>query len=125
MKLDSIQLPDNLQWTDEYDVASVLQSARRTLDGTLVTFSRRVVGGRPITLESTADMGWVPRATVDALRALAQVPGATYPLELRGQGFMVMFRHQDGAALSATPLLPYAQPNPGDYYLVTLRLITL
>jgi len=125
MILDTLPLPPGLVWTDEHTSASVAQTMRRALDGSLVVYYAGLVAGRPITLESTETAGWITRAQADALAALAASPGAVYTLTLRGQAYQVMFRHHEPPAFSASGLWPYANPQAGDYYRAVIKLMTV
>ena len=123
--LDGIQLPVDLLWSDEWAASSVAQSVRRTLDGGLVVFYGELRAGWPITLESQPDAGWLTRAQVEAVALRAASPGGLYTLTLRGQAWQVMFRHHDAPAFDARPLVPIANPQAGDFYLATLKLMTV
>ena len=104
------------------------ESARRCaapLDGSVVVFYGELHAGLPITLESEPDAGWLTRTQVEALALRAASPGGIYTLTLRGQTWRVMFRHQDAPAFEAKPVVPLANPQPGDFYLVTLKLMTV
>lgn len=63
------------------------------------------------------------RATLDALRAWAAVPGRQMTLTLRGVTYTVIFRHHDGAAIEATPIIDYSDVQNDDWYSVTLRFL--
>ena len=123
--LDGIALPAGLLWSDEFAVTRVAQTVRRTLDGSVVVFYGDLRGGLPITLESEPDAGWLTRAQVEAIALRAASPGGVYPLQLRGQSWSVMFRHQDAPAFEAKPLVSLANPQAGDFYLATLKLMTV
>lgn len=123
--LDGITLPAGLLWSDEFAAASVAQTVRRTLDGSVVVFYGEMRTGLPITLESEPDAGWFTRTQVEAVALRAASPGGVYTLTLRGQTWTVMFRHQDAPAFEAKPLIPVASPQPGDFYLATLKLMTV
>lgn len=123
--LDGIVLPAGLLWSDEFSVARVAQTVRRTLDGSVVVFYGELRAGLPITLESEADAGWLTRTQIEALSLRAASPGGVYSLSLRGQTWTVMFRHQDAPAFEAKPLVAVANPQPGDFYLATLKLMTV
>lgn len=125
ISLNGIALPAGLVWPDEFDTRRVAQSARHTLDGSVVVFYGERRNGRPITLESEADTGWLTRAQVEALAVLAESPGGIWPLELRGRTWQVMFRHHEPPAFEARPVVSVAQPQPGDFYLATLKLMTV
>lgn len=123
--LDTLSLPPDLAWTDEFADWAVTQSARRTLDGGLVLYEQRLLAGRPITLQSQEDAGWVTRAVVQQLYALADQPGQSWTLTIRGQAFRVAFRRTGGTpALEADEVVTLAYPAPDHYYRITLRLIT-
>jgi len=123
--LDGIDLPQDLLWSDEWAQARVAQTIKRTLDGGVVVFYGQITGGLPITLESQPDAGWLSRAQVQALALRAASPGGLYTLTLRDQTLQVMFRHQDAPAFEARALVPLSNPQPGDFYLATLKLMTV
>ena len=123
--LDGIALPEGLLWSDEFAVARVAQTVRRTLDGSVVVFYGEMRAGLPITLESEPDAGWLTRTQIEALALRASSPGGVYALVLRGKTWTVMFRHQDAPAFEARPLIPVANPHAGDFYLATLKLMTV
>jgi hypothetical protein len=123
--LDGVVLPAGLYWSDEFAVTRVAQNVRRTLDGSVVVFYGEIRAGVPITLESEPDAGWLTRAQVEAIALRAASPGAVFPLQLRGQLWTVMFRHQDAPAFEAKPVIPLANPQAGDFYLATLKLMTV
>lgn len=123
--LDDIHLPAGLLWSDECTSSRVAQTVRRTLDGSVVVFYGQLQAGLPITLESEADAGWFTRAQVEALALRAASPGGIYTLVLRGQTHRVMFRHHEPPAFEARVLVNSANPQPGDYYTATLKLMTI
>ena len=123
--LDGISLPADLLWSDEWAASTVAQTVRRTLDGGLVVFYGELRAGVPITLESQPDAGWLTCAQVEAVALRAASPGGIYTLSLRGQTWQVMFRHHDAPAFEAKPLVALANPQPGDFYLATLKLMTV
>lgn len=123
--LESITLPPSLHWLDRDDWQPVAQSVRKTLDGTLAVFHAPRPSGRPITLASTEDQGWITRATLDALQALAAIPGAVQTLTIGAQAFQVVWRHHDAPAIAATPILARLAAGDGDWYRVTLKFTAL
>lgn len=123
--LDGIALPTGLLWSDEYASNRVSQTVRRTIDGSVVVFYGEMRAGAPITLESLPDAGWMTKSQVEAIALRAASPGGVYTLMLRGQAWSVMFCHHDAPAFEAKPLVPLANPQSGDFYLATLKLMTL
>lgn len=122
----TVVLSDDLFWSDENNWNPVEQTAQRTVTGSLIVQSAQRVGGRPITLQPPDDSSaWLTRDTIDKLRNLAAVAGREMTLTLRGTTYDVIFRHQDGAAVDAKPVVFYADEVPGDFYLATLRLMEL
>ena len=123
--LDSISLPVALTWSDRDAWQPVAQTARQTLDGGLAVFHQPLTAGRPITLISTESSGWVSRQTLDALQALASVPGSLHTLTLGTQTFTVLWRHDDPPAIQAEPLVARINPDAGDWFRVTLKFTAL
>ena len=119
--LDTLALPASLTWQDRDNWQPVAQTARATLDGGLAVFHQPLLAGRPITLVSTEFSGWVDRVTLDALHALASVPGSLHALALGADQFTVIWRHDDPPALQAEPLVARLTPGPGDWFRVTLK----
>ena len=125
LNLDALPLPSGLTWTDRDDWQPVAQTARPTLDGGLAVFHRPLLAGRPITLTSSETSGWVSRQTLDALQALASEPGSLHTLALGDESFTVLWRHNDPPALQAEPLVARLNPDPGDWFRVTLKFTAL
>jgi hypothetical protein len=120
----TINLHDDLFWSDEHGWNQVGQSSERTITGSLVVQAALLLAGRPITLQPENDSSaWMTRAVVDQLRNFAAVPGKEMTLTLRGTPRTVIFRHHDGIALDARPVVHYSDVEAGDFYLVTLRFM--
>lgn len=129
MRLDDIDLPDDLFWSDETAPWVVGQTVSTTLSGALVIQEGARQAGRAITLESgrsSDDLyACVDRATVDALLDKANVAGAP-PMSLQLEGrapIAVRFRHGDGMAVDAAPVVVISPFIASDWYHLTLRLM--
>lgn len=126
--LGSAQLPDDLAWLDEWHDSAVGQAAVRRLDGGIAVYPRAQSGGRPITLEATADT-WLTRAEAAALAALAASAGASYALSFDQRPELgtltVMFRHQDPPALDLRALVRYEGAQADDPVTGQIKLFTV
>lgn len=132
--LGSIELPDDLQWSDEFTAWKVGQVVRPSLTGALIVQEAAMQAGRPVTLQSQ-DLGGgtfvapVQLSTLNALRVLEEVAGAapmTLEMPATGGGTRVMqvrWRRTDGAAIEARPLKFIVPAEAADYFFVTLRLM--
>lgn len=122
MTLDSITLPDDLIWSDEFGWTAVRQATAYSLTGALIVDEAARLAGRPITLTD----GWASRALVEQLYALIQQPAQTHTLTINGTAYSVIFRHGDGA-MTAEPLQPVAVADtaPDDWYRLTLRFMVV
>ena len=118
----AIDLSPDLYWSDENAWHPVEQTVQRTLTGALIVSAATRLKGRPITLQPQTDSeAWMTRATLDALRAMGDVAGKIMTLTLRGAQYSVIFRHHEGPAIDATPVVHFADITADDWYLVTLR----
>lgn len=120
------QLPDELFWEDEFDFTPGSVSIEYSLTGALIVSSCvRAAGfsGRPITLTTPEQGGWMTRADLEALYATLSTT-ATLVLELHGaRTFNVAWRHAD-TPISASLLFPgLAYPTSSTWYTVTLRFL--
>ena len=124
-----LDLDPDLYWTDEFDWYAIEQSAERGLTGALIIDEGVRLNGRPITLTPPDDnAAWMPRATLTQLQAWEADAGLTLTLSLRSTNYLVQFRRFDGAPIEARPVIFVADPQPGglgDFYLTTIRLITV
>lgn len=124
----TLHLDPDLYWSDE-DWGPVIEETERSLTGALIRYQAVQVGGRPITLEPEDDRsGQMQRSVLEQLRAWAAVPGLTMTLSLRGETYSVRFRHggEGGTpAITSRPMVHFNDTAPGDWYFVTVRLITL
>lgn len=126
-RLQTIELSDSLEWVDEMTWSPVSHHTEVTAGGSLLVEESAQLKGRPITLQSgsSGDNYWglATRATVEALRALADTTHIN-PLELEledGRIFNVRFRH-DANGFEARPWKHIVPAEPDDFYLITLRL---
>lgn len=116
MKLDTIDLPDDLIWSDEWEWTPYGETAEHSLTGNqIVQLSEPAQAGRPITLQGAEDRGWVERPTLENLQAALGNESMT--LELGdGRTFTVGWRHGD------TPIEAEEHIGTGQFHSLTLRL---
>lgn len=121
--LDGIDLPADMEWSDQWTHSQVRQATEITLSGAVVIEEAARQGARPITLEGGAGASWITRATLDALHAAAQIAGKTMTLDYHGTAYTVRFRHADGA-ISARQVMRTENPGPDHYFEdITIRLM--
>ena len=120
----------DLQWQDEFAEGSDLvgQAERITITGALVIQASAQQAGRRMTLVGGSDgnnhWGAITRAEVEALRAIAAVPGEEYDVALPdGREFRAVFSREGGAAITATPIQHKVPHLSSDLYIPTIRLV--
>jgi len=123
--LGGVTLSPHMLWPDERIQDQVAQSAVRTVGGTLKIREQVLTAGREITLAAIRDQGWLTTAQVDAVVALALVPNAQYSLVIGAQSFTVMFRHTDAPAVEFSPLVFRVDAPAEDYFIGSIKLITV
>ena len=124
----TLTLHPDLYWNDENNWHPVEQTVERSVTGALIVQSgtRIDATGRPITLTPIDDeSAWMTRSDLLQLRNWAAVAGQVMTLTLLGDTYQVMFRHQDGNAIEATPVVHYSSVDSGDFYRVTIRLMVV
>ena len=122
--LNGIELPRGMLWVDEFNWSAVQKSVERGITGVQIIDAATRIEGRPITLQAVEDQGWISRATLLAVRALADAPSVHYPLQLAdGREFTVQFAPDD--PIAATPVSRPELPEGTHPYVATLRLITV
>jgi len=116
--LDTLDLPADLIWTDEFRWSPVAQKESVTLDGALVVQAMAQQTGRPITLAGGEDHAWVRRSLLAQLRALSVTPGLEMTLTLNdGIARTVVFT---GERLTADPVWTVSDPDDEQPYVVSL-----
>lgn len=121
LTLDTITLPIDLIWTDEFNWTPMQQQEGYTLTGALIIETGLKQAGRPITLESV-DGGWITRQTLADL--YAKLSSAT-PMVLTLQDartFNVTWRNT-AQPLEAKPVVENINFDADDYYTLVLRLL--
>lgn len=120
----TVDLNEDLFWSDENNWHPVAQTAQRSLTGALIVQAAALLKGRHITLEpETDDSGALTLEVLEQLRNWAAVPGQQLTLTLRGVARTVIYRHHDGEAITARPWIHYSDVQLGDFYLCTLRFM--
>ena len=122
--LDSLELPSELVWTDEYawqrlrvEEKLSLTGVRHIFESILPTYS-----GRPITLSGT--FSWAEKSDINTLYAWAEELDKEMSLTMHdGTVHAVRFRHIEMPVIEATLLVPdSAYPDDDTLYLLTLKL---
>lgn len=119
--LNALALPGDLIWTDEFQWNPVERATEYAVTGALVVDVGERLAGRPITLESMDDGGWVSRTTLLALYSMAGDPDLTMVLTHGdGRTFNVTFAEPP---FEAEQVVAYSDPVGTTWYQLTLRLI--
>ncbi|WP_242890226.1 hypothetical protein [Stenotrophomonas maltophilia] len=133
--LAGIELPADLQWTDEFTAWRVGQQVRNSLNGAMIVQESARQAGRPITLQTTRDgtayVGVVALPIVRALQA-SESEARLSPLELvvpahngGDRTFQVRWRRVDGPAIEVEPTRFAVPALDSDLFSITLRLMTV
>lgn len=124
--LDTMSLPDDLLWQDEFAWAPVAGASGRTLQGRLSYQTAAAAGesGRPLTLGN--EHAWITRAELLTLQGWAADPDKVMSLTLHdGSVRQVIFRHWEPPVVEAAPVVDYADPDAATLYrLLALKLVT-
>ncbi len=133
--LSGIELPADLQWVDEFTAWRVGQSVRTSLTGARIVQESALQAGRPVTLQTQQEgVAFIAPVRLDVLRALQaneeqprSVPmSLVLPAHNSGdRSLSVAWRRTDGPAVEAVPIRFAVPALDGDYFSITLRLMTV
>ncbi|WP_313243077.1 hypothetical protein [Stenotrophomonas sp.] len=133
--LAGIPLPADLQWIDEFTAWRVGQSVKTSLTGARIVQESSLQAGRPITLQTQRDgAAYVAPVKLALLRDLIaseeQPRSVSLQLVLPAHNggertFAVAWRRTDGPAIEADPIRFAVPALDGDYFSITLRLMTV
>jgi hypothetical protein len=122
--LDSLELPSELVWTDEYSWQKVRVAEKLSLTGVRHIFESILPteSGRPITL--TGSFGWIDKADVDTLYLWAQDLDKEMLLTMHDETtHNVRFRHIEMPVVEVVLLVPDSSyPTDDTLYVLTLKL---
>lgn len=121
----SINLPDDITWSDRHSWSPVVQSVETSITGASIIDIATRVNGRPITLEGDALHAWMAYSVVEQIKVWAAVAGKTLTLTIRETAFDVMFRHHDQPAIEFTPIVDYAAPDAQDFFYGRLKFMEI
>jgi hypothetical protein len=115
LTLDTVTLPDELYWQDEFAWNKKTHSKAYGITGSLFVQVGTKETGRDITLVGTESMGWVTRDVVEDLQTLRDTdPEMTLTLP-DSRTFTVMFK-QDEECIDVEPVIPHNQYEATGYY---------
>lgn len=123
--LDAINLPSDLEWVDEYTWSPVKNKTDITLTGALIIQEAAQLTGREITLQGGTEASWVTRAVVDSLKAKSDIVDNIMTLSYHGRSFSVAFNRAGGNPINSRLIQRIANPQTGDYYSLTLKLMEI
>ncbi|MBS9779666.1 MAG: hypothetical protein KGV51_03480 [Moraxellaceae bacterium] len=120
----SIDLPQDMRWEDEFSWNKVAQSAPvYTLTGAMIIQQGTKKAGRPITL--TGDWVWHKRADLETLRDWTDSPNLTMTLiHYDGREFSVIWRLHDNA-IQAEPVYYQTPEQDNEPYIATLQFMII
>lgn len=124
----TLPLDPDLLWIDENDSSAVKSSVDVGLTGALIVQSDGddTRPGRPITLQPEDDTSaWMIFEDVEILKEWAAIADAEFDLVIGGLTYRVAFRHHEAPALIAKKVQHFRDVLPTDYYLVTLKFMTI
>lgn len=118
----TVQLPDDLDWPDEFAWSPVTQKTEHSITGSLIVDIGVRAAGRQVTLRGDRGTAWTTREVAAQLQAWAAIGGALMTLMLRGSTRQVLFDHER-TALEWNPIDSYSDPLPTDRGWLVLRFI--
>jgi len=122
--LDSMTLPDELLWLDEFDWSDIKSKNKYTIQGRLVIEESSIVAskGRPITLAS--ENAWMDRGDLKILFGWTQEINKIMTLTMHdNEFFTVGFRHWDLPVLEIQSITQTPFRTDDVLYAVSIKLV--
>ncbi len=121
-----IDLDDELYPIDDFNWSPVVSKSCYSVTGSLMVQQGLRKAGKPLTLQSQADLGWLSRATLNQLQEECAKTDTTFWLDYLADETVkrvkVMFDHEK-TPIEASPVKEFNSPKATDPFLVTLRFI--
>ena len=124
---ETLNLPNDLFWEDEFSWSPTVSEHSYALDGTLIVEQATKRAGRPISLLAPPNMAWVSRATLEKLHEWVSLKNTRfklvfeYPADKRE--FDVIFDHSGDGALSGSPVKGFPAHDKGDWFVAGMKFI--
>jgi hypothetical protein len=124
MQLDTLTLPTDLIWIDEFDWTPVQQTQTYSITGALIIERGIKQAGREITLAGDNSSGMISRADLKTLETKLTL---NTPLVLTlndARTFNVIFNHAK-KPIDAKPQIDFSTPDDGDLYTLKINLLAV
>lgn len=121
--LDTLTLPDELIWADEFNWNPIRTEQKITLSGVRNIFESKLNNdsGRPITL--TSDDAWIDRQDIKTLFSWSKELNKIMLLTLHDDSeYTVRFRHLESPVIEYEPLVYVAYVDDDTIYKFTVKL---
>ena len=116
----TVPLSDDFEFPDEFTWLAAQQAKSYSVTGALMVEINSRQTGREITLQGTDNHAWVTREQLEDLQDMLANPSASMTLVFRGATYTVRFDYERGA-IEARPVADFRDPQPTDFFVVTLR----
>ena len=124
MILDTLTLPTDLIWIDEFDWTPVQQTQTYSITGALIIESGVKKAGREITLSGDNSSGLISRADLKILETKLIKTGSLVLTLNDARTFNVIFNHAK-KPIEAKPWIDYSNPIDSDYYTLKINLLAV
>lgn len=120
MKLENLDLPENLYWKNEFEHKNLAQSVERTVSGGVVVEHASLSYGQEIKLTGA----WATRAEISVLKTLENTNGIMAFTCNDSTTHSVVFDIESGG-IGAELLTPELNPTAETLYELTINLLTV
>ena len=122
---EEIQIPNGMMWVDEFSWSKAVNSKEYSLNGSLIIESGIRSFGRPITLQSAEDSGWIKRQSVGILQRWAESLQELEFTDISGEAHKVMFDNSSDESVSFQPVSGFTDGISGEWYYGSVKLFEI
>lgn len=124
MLLDTLTLPTDLIWVDEFDWTPVQQTQTYSITGALIIERGTKLAGQSITLAGDNTSGLISRADLILLKAKLNSSSNMVLTLNDARTFNVIFNHSK-TPIEAKPWIDYSDPIDADFYTLKINLLAV
>ena len=120
-----IEIPKGMMWVDEFNWSKTVNSKEYSLNGSLIVETGIRSFGRPITLQSDENSGWVKRSSVGKLQEWADKMVELEFTDILNVSRKCVFDNSNDEAVNFQPVSGFTDGLQGEWYIGSVKMFEI